>query len=473
MSGTKKFKDRGRFGRSETLEGEQVHKLKHPDFSYVSVTYGGVDKPRMVMELSDVNLPEPPVECYRTWCRYSPDYYDDWIENGKRVRGYKGQCYSDFFPVDIDSPDLERSLEVCQNFVRFLEAAHDLPLDSLRIFFSGSKGFHIEIPTSLFGDIKPSRILPYVFRAIAENLKSEGSDEKLGFVEVDTRIYRQNGLWRLPNSINSKRGLYKISLSVKDILCLSIQDILKMAEKPMPTEEGIPYDDWHPVESVCSLYREAEQSVKHIESESKMKAKAFPLNSKHQPNFEGVEAGKRNDTAFKIAQTVKSKGMPLNEAKAYIIEGWNPKNIPPESNIASLKWTVESAYSYDVSDSGSIELTKHLRNDPYYNSLHPEQKSVYIYIMTHLNEKEKVVWEKYSCGPNQMIYSYSSLSANTDVSKQKVRTLLDNLEEWGRISIETLRSEKGHAECSRLTFHAFDVTQHVTQNVPEEQEVEC
>lgn len=190
--------------------------MNHPSFKYIAVTFGGLNKRREVIELRDLKLPETPVDCYRSWCRYDRGLYDYWKSHDRHVAGYAGPCYSDYLPIDIDNVDLDKALETCRNFLRYLENAYDVPLKSLRDYFSGFKGFSIEIPTVLFGDVQPATELPDVFKEVAKELK---------FDDFDLMLYKRNGLWRLPNTINSKSGLYKIPLSVNQVFDLSVDEI--------------------------------------------------------------------------------------------------------------------------------------------------------------------------------------------------------------------------------------------------------
>jgi len=356
----------------------------------------------------------------------------DYWENQKHsVSGFSGNCIAEYFPIDVDNEDLSISLKTCHDIIGKFETNYEIPLKSLNIYFSGSKGFHIEVPTILFGDISPAKDLPYRFKKIAM---------KFGFSNIDLSIYKSNALWRIPNTINSKSSLYKIPLSISQLRELSIDQIKEHASTPQPEINNTSPYDWFPRNHLSRLWNESEYV---ITTNSNISIKS---------SIRGVKEGDRNNEAFKIAQDLKRQGIGIDEAK-HIIEKWNQKNKPPEKNLVSLYRTVESAYKYNFHDSGSIGITKHLRNDSFYNSLNHPQQSIYIYIISHLNEVLKFAWGKYPCGPNQLIYSNRTLADNTKTSPQIVKTLINILKNIGRIDVEILVGPNGRRKCSRLTFN--------------------
>lgn len=417
-------------------------------YKYIAVTNGGFNKKREVIKLSEINKKCKTIEAYRTWNQFDESYYNYWLENDKSVSDYRGQYYPSFMPIDIDSNDLEKSQKVCREILGLFETEFDVILDSIRIYFSGSKGFHLEVPITLFGDIAPSQDFAKRFKRIAV---------EFGFREIDTKIYHLNALWRLENTINSKSGLYKIPLTVNEIRKFDINQIKELAKT---TRSDFIYPDnseWDKNTSLCSLL---EQS-KEANNQNRSDVPVFERygNNIRIPDFEGVPEGDRNNIAFEIAKQMKSQGYKINEVKDYIINDWNLRNIPPEKDIRSLMRTVESVYNFNVQDSGSIGITRHLRSDPYFNSMKSDQKVIYVYILSHLNEVDKRVWNKYDCKVNQFIYSIKSLAANTSTSEGKVRNLIKKLNEYGRIDVEILKNEKGFPECSILTLNNIEATQ--------------
>lgn len=106
---------------------------------------------------------------------------------------------------DIDNVDLEASLDDTRKIVSYFQEF--MSDDSIRVYFSGSKGFHVEIEPLAMG-ISPNNGLKKIFRKIAESLRDE-----LELPSLDFSVYDDRRMWRMPNTIHQKTGLYKIELS--------------------------------------------------------------------------------------------------------------------------------------------------------------------------------------------------------------------------------------------------------------------
>ena len=435
---TKKRKNR-KVRYEEVIEGKPIYS----DYKYVAFTKDKESR-REVILIDDLDIPNGSVEIYSSYLRYPSDFQLYWTQNNRSVAKYNGSCYSDFLPIDLDSEDLSDAQVECQHLISLLVDQYEVNPDCLGVYFSGSKGFHIEIPTFLFGNIKPSPNLPYIFKEIPKILDIKYHD---------TSIYNRNALWRFPNTINAKSGLYKIPLFFNQINNLTIDDIKSLATKPVEGWKPVDYEDWDSTNELVDIWAKAEEKNR----ERKKPAKEYIFIGKGENNshsHEGVSEGNRNNRAFEIAQELKAKGLKVNEVKDYIVNEWNPKNKPPEKNIQSLYRTVESVYSYSLQYSGSVEVLKHLRTDPYYNSMKPIHKAIYIDIICNLNEVDKIAFQKFNCKPNQLVFSYRRIAERVGIKENQVRTVIKKLKEWGRISVEVLK-EDGMMVASRLTFACF------------------
>ena len=114
------------------------------------------------------------------------------------------------FDVDFDD-DLGMALTTA----RRIAAKLDLLRIEYRSFFSGSEGFHIVVPTLIYGDRSHM-----VCKAIKRTL--------FDWKGVDEHIYKNRSLFRLEGSINKKTGLYKIPVDLTDDLDV----ILEKAKTP-------------------------------------------------------------------------------------------------------------------------------------------------------------------------------------------------------------------------------------------------
>jgi hypothetical protein len=127
-----------------------------------------------------------------------------------------------FAPIyfDLDSKDIELSLSDTRTLFSYLRES--VPAESIQVFFTGKKGFHIECSPITLG-INPSNNLTNIFRYIAANLKSELKIESL-----DLQVYDNRRMWRLEGSQHQDTGLFKTLLD-KELLFKDIEDIKSFA----------------------------------------------------------------------------------------------------------------------------------------------------------------------------------------------------------------------------------------------------
>jgi hypothetical protein len=101
---------------------------------------------------------------------------------------------------DIDCPDLIEAWGQMRNLVDDLLIDYNI---EPRVYFSGSKGFHVLMPLY----IEHPRCHE-IARMIAEEYGTE----------IDTQVYRERAMMRMPTSINTKTGLYKVEVIPSDSL---------------------------------------------------------------------------------------------------------------------------------------------------------------------------------------------------------------------------------------------------------------
>lgn len=160
-------------------------------------------------------------------------------QTGNSIAGYSGACWCPFVWFDIDREnDLESALADVRRLVEYLtqtpaDSDSDSGLivpdtESILIFFSGSKGFHVGVPVAVFGDeVKPGKEFPGRYKAAALEIARRAG------VEVDKSVYDRQRLFRCPNSKHGKSGLYKIPLSYWEVTtALSVAEIRQRAQRP-------------------------------------------------------------------------------------------------------------------------------------------------------------------------------------------------------------------------------------------------
>lgn len=155
---------------------------------------------------------------YTSLFRYTEDAAKYFSEKGS-IGGYTGpaHCRKLFFDFDSEGDIETAKTDAAKLLGRFQKKYNvDNIVDHCRVYFSGNKGFHVEVLTNK--NFSPKE-LKEVCSAIAEGLES-----------FDSQIYNTTRLIRLPNTIHQKSNLYKIELFPKDLIELSIEDIKERAK---------------------------------------------------------------------------------------------------------------------------------------------------------------------------------------------------------------------------------------------------
>lgn len=116
----------------------------------------------------------------------------------KEALSYKGPLY-----FDIDSADLKQSIESANQLVRKLLAL-DVPEDAVQVYASGSKGFHILVPSSVFSTGRAQKRLPAVYKEVAVDLHVLG---------LDFQVYSEGrgNSFRLAN-VQRADGRYRVAV---------------------------------------------------------------------------------------------------------------------------------------------------------------------------------------------------------------------------------------------------------------------
>ena len=163
-----------------------------------------------------------------------------------------------FFDLDAHN-NLEQARTDALGMCQLLEDRAKVPRDCLGLYFSGSKGDHIEVSWKVFGP-QPSPCMLKVYKRMA--IKAVDA----GVKSLDTGVYTQGRLWRLPNSINSKKGLYKIPLTYEELRDMDAAAIGGLAKNPRGDDSFASCDF---CQATADWYRDA---ISMLEKQSKTPA---------------------------------------------------------------------------------------------------------------------------------------------------------------------------------------------------------
>jgi hypothetical protein len=352
---------------------------EYPEYKYVEFSPERFLRNGNVQTVDGLNeLIKPDmIDCCRTWAMYSHDLYS-YCKSNKSISGYNGMVYPDFIPIDIDSMDISKVYAVINKFEEF-----DISVKNMEIYFSGNKGFHIEIPSRVFG------IEPTTVRELYKRIKSLFI--KIG-IDCDYTMYNTHQLYRLPNTINGKSNLYKIPIKYSEIN----SDLKSLAKQPRYEffqDKDVDVDDtlnalWLETPFYEITQEQAQENSDNIHNTTLgINTEKYDLKN----SINGIS--RRNITASKLTQKFMMQGYDEMQAKEKLID-WNNSNNPPLDS-KELDRTFKSNWRYK--DTFTLGRTKNfranLRNDIVYQEYltkpDKEPLAIYNYLLFNLNDKDK------------------------------------------------------------------------------------
>lgn len=225
------------------------------------------------------------------------------IDGKKRPRGISGMTdvVTDRLVWDFDSEKVIDAKRDAISLVYRLKSK-GLDEDDIRICFSGSKGFAVEVVTN-------QQFTPAEFKAITKELAHNLST-------YDSVVSNPSRIFRLPKTKHHKSGLYKIPLYFDELKDMSVEQI-KEAAKTKPKSDDEVMASWKVSEHTFSVPEstpEKEKTVSKNDSNpyfrvdyTKNPLKLIPwklaLSQGIFPN------GCRNDALMILGATLKAKGM--------------------------------------------------------------------------------------------------------------------------------------------------------------------
>ncbi len=241
------------------------------------------------------------------------DYYEGfyiWSEEHKKkwdqvksMKGFTG-AYTKRLVFDFDSGDnIEKSKDQTVELVTRL-VREGLSPDQLQIYFSGSKGFHVELDTTE--------------TFTKDEFKSTVTALTKGLDAFDPKIFNETRIFRVPLTKNVDSNGYKIPLTFNELSEFSVDDILTKSKSAMThwdeLVEKINYIEVQLPQSITK-YKVAQKEAKlTVVDESfadrpNMANKPKHLSAARYTLQEGYfEEGERNEAYMILAATYRALG---------------------------------------------------------------------------------------------------------------------------------------------------------------------
>ena len=252
----------------------------------------------------------------------------------KTVKGFNGIRAIDKILIDIDKEKNtdEYTQQKAQAVIMHLE---DLGVEqhSIQPFFSGT-GYHITIPNSVF-NFSPSTDLPYVVKYTMENLFDD--------IGIDSSVYIRTGIYRVQHTLNQKTKLYKIPISMSELMNCKAKTILELAKTP---RIGYPYTE---LLGDGELEGYIVKEVPAIRSEKKVTEPSNIVPCIQTMINLGPQEGNRHHTAMRIISHFRRNGFPSNFVKAAMMH-WNNNNLVQSEIERLVEDTYNGGYRYSCQD---------------------------------------------------------------------------------------------------------------------------
>ena len=247
-----------------------------------------------------------------------------------------GDLYFDFDDIN-NFENVRKDVIVVLNMI---EVIFQIKKELVKIYFSGNKGIHLIVPAELLG-VTPSAELNYIYKYIVTLAKSFTPNKTL-----DTQIYDNKRLFRIPNTKHEKSHLYKIPITLNELQSLSINQIRDMAKQ----QRYMSYPIYTILPNANRAYK---KMVNEYETNKNKSTKDNNIRFKKRFNFippciqhmldNGAQEGERNISIACLAGFYKAYGKTLDET-INIISDWNSCNLKPTGENELIK-TVKSIFN--------------------------------------------------------------------------------------------------------------------------------
>ena len=267
-------------------------------------------------------------EAYLSAFRFGDDFRRHLDATGS-TKNFHGVCWSLWLWFDIDrEDDLDRALNDARKLTAFLSERYRLDDDDLLIFYSGAKGFHVGLPTSLWMP-SPSVTFHTTARHLAEALA-----ERAGVV-IDVGVYDRVRAFRAPNSRHPKTGLHKRRLTFDELMGLSVDAIKRLAKTAeafdlptMPSVNEQASTDWR--EAAESIDRATEaKAERRVRHSGAMSSRLNRATRDIIANVEPIAAGDRHRRLFSAAANLAEFGCSTELAFALLCEAGLDSGLSP------------------------------------------------------------------------------------------------------------------------------------------------
>ena len=297
------------------------------DFRFGFRVVGGRDRDRKLTDWSaafrahmlDDDKADNSQEAYLSAFQYSADFKHH-LESTGTTRGFTGPTWAQWVWFDIDRDDIATALGDTIKLVVCISQRWDTHPDEMLLFFSGSKGFHVGIPSALWGP-EPDGAFHTTCRNLAECLAT------LAGVTIDTGVYDRVRLFRAPNSRHPKTGLHKRAVGSEELFQITSEGILNIARHPQdvrlpdaPPLNLKAQDDWQEAMQLAGVIAQGRESIRQTKQLNAATLRFIR---------EGESVGDRHRMLFSAAANLSELNCPSELAHALLTPAARDSGLTP------------------------------------------------------------------------------------------------------------------------------------------------
>jgi hypothetical protein len=260
----------------------------------------------------------------------------DFLAATGSVKGFVGETWASRLPLDVDRETIDSALTDTRKLIHSLEDDYGVSPEYLIVFFSGRKGFHVEMPASLWNP-QPGPAFNRIAREFAERIAARAG------VAIDTGVYDAVRLLRAANSRHPATGLYKRYLPAEKLDALTADDCMALAERPhpfdLPSTEGSPdmlAAVWDAASAAVAAQDEVAAQRRADIAAGKAAAKLNDLTRRLLAG-EPMKQGERHKRIYSAAANLAELGVPLHATHELLTEVGRDSGVPPRDVFRAIE----------------------------------------------------------------------------------------------------------------------------------------
>lgn len=261
-------------------------------------------------------------------------YNDENIDNAYLI----GDLYFDFDDSDYNKVKVDalRTIDLMYNLFGIDKC-------DVSIFFSGNKGLHLIIDKNILG-VKPHKNLNAIYKEIILTIYNV-----LEHKTLDTKIYDNKRLFRIPNTKHEKTGLFKIPITFQELKDHDGNKIRSLATNKRQINNNVNLNKDLNNKATSMYLKYVDKTIEKINKSEEIKNKnTNNVITSNPPCIlhlyrNGADSGNRNNAAAMLTSFLRNKGYDYSQVYK-IVREWNENNSNPLKD-AELSKTCKSMFN--------------------------------------------------------------------------------------------------------------------------------